>query len=90
MQGGFHKRKTEGVAMNVTYLTNNKAARDTILRLAKQCESMAWTVAWATDNDLVETAYKLKAKFSYLLVGTHNYVTSPAVLEKFLDLDSRP
>ncbi|MEF9414188.1 phospholipase D-like domain-containing protein [Ralstonia sp. SM1864_UCD524_TZ4] len=72
----------------MTYLTSNKAARDTILRLAKQCESMAWTVAWATDNDLVETAYKLKAKFSYLLVGTHNYVTSPAVLEKFLGLDS--
>ncbi|MGD7458186.1 hypothetical protein, partial [Ralstonia pseudosolanacearum] len=47
-----------------------------------------WTVAWATDNDLVETAYKLKAKFSYLVVGTHNYVTSPAVLEKFLGLDS--
>lgn len=72
--------------MNVTYLNSNKAARDAILRLAEQCKSMAWTVAWATENDLVTTAYKFKAKFSHLIIGTHHYVTSPAVLERFLGL----
>lgn len=74
--------------MKVKYLTSNKMASDTILRLAEQCESMAWTVAWATDNDLVKAAYKLKEKFSHLLVGTHNYITDPAVLKCFSDLPS--
>ncbi|MGE0968468.1 phospholipase D-like domain-containing protein [Ralstonia pseudosolanacearum] len=74
--------------MDVTYLTSNREARKTILRLAEHCMSMAWTVAWATENDLVETAYKLKAKFRHLLVGTHGYVTSPAVLERFLGIPS--
>jgi hypothetical protein len=47
---------------------------------------MAWTVAWATENELIDTALQFQEKFSHLVVGTHGYVTSPSVLERFLGL----
>ncbi|WP_343664998.1 phospholipase D family protein [Paraburkholderia tropica] len=74
--------------MNVTYLNDNKTVKNAILRLTEKSSSMAWSVAWATENDIVDSAYKFRDKFSHLVVGTHGYITSPAVLERFLDTPS--
>ncbi|WP_247351539.1 hypothetical protein, partial [Ralstonia pseudosolanacearum] len=49
MQGGFHKRKTEGVAMNVTYLTNIESAllnlKNVSARFHATLDAAAWPVA---------------------------------------------
>lgn len=69
--------------MQVELLTDSKHATKTLVDLTANCELAAWAVAWATDNEVLEAAYTHRAKFRHLVIGTHGYVTSPSVIERF-------
>ena len=69
--------------MEVQFLDKGRA-QTVLAELARSCDSMQWAVAWARPKSLVlDAAYKYKAKFSRLLIGTHFHQTDPGVLRRF-------
>lgn len=70
--------------MHIELLTDSKHTTDTLVALMGSCERAAWAVAWATENHKVwDAAYEHRAKFRNFVVGTHNFVTTPSVIERF-------
>jgi len=72
--------------MQTELLCDHKRATDTLVSLIESCESMSWAVAWATESRVTDAAFDHKSKFEHLLVGTHQCITSPTVLERFRDV----
>lgn len=71
--------------MKLQLLSDNAVATRELVSLTKGCKSMSWAVAWATDSAVTEAAHQNRGKFKHLVIGTHHYITSPDVLERFLE-----
>ncbi len=67
--------------MDVKFLSR-KQTQAALTELIKSCDSMQWAVAWATENEVFETAMRCSSKFEHFVVGTHMFQTQPAVLER--------
>jgi HKD family nuclease len=65
-------------------LSDNARATKELISLTERCNSMSWAVAWATDSAVTEAAFEHRSKFRHLVIGTHQYITSPDVLDRFL------
>lgn len=70
--------------MRVTLLTERQAAREAI-RLVNHSKEVAIAVAWATQNEVLDVLLT-SGKISRAVVGTHMYITHPAVLRRFAEL----
>lgn len=73
--------------MNVKFLSAAQT-QTTLIALVKNCESMQWAVAWATENSVFDAAMKDSAKFEHFVVGTHMFQTQPEVLERAAALEA--
>ena len=69
--------------MNVELISESQVATKALVDLTKECDLAAWAVAWATDNPVLDAAFEHRSKFRHLVIGTHGYVTTPAVIERF-------
>ena len=70
--------------MHIELLAESQHATNTLVELMRTCDRAAWAVAWATDNHEVwDAAYEHRGKFRNFVVGTHSYITSPSVIERF-------
>lgn len=73
--------------MDVKFLSASQT-QATLIALIKNCESMQWAVAWATENAVFEAAMKNSSKFEHFVVGTHMFQTQPEVLERIATLEA--
>lgn len=69
--------------MHVEILADSHLATARLVDLTTTCDSASWAVAWATPNPVLDAMAKSLSKFTHLVVGTHGYVTDPAVLAEF-------
>lgn len=70
--------------MEASFITRSDA-KNKLIQLIRECDSMQWAVAWARekDNEVLAAAYDQRRKFERLVIGTHFYQTDPAVLRMF-------
>lgn len=71
--------------MNVTPVTEAADVRKRLLKLIKECKSFRWATAWAGESDVFDAAIASN-KMSHIVIGTHQYFTAPAVLDKCLGI----
>lgn len=70
--------------MQVELVCDPAEAISRLTTLVAGCESMAWAVAWATENPVTDAALANKDKFRHLVVGTNQFITAPSVIERFM------
>lgn len=70
--------------MQVELVSDPEEARLKLTNLVANCKSMAWAVAWATENPVTDAALENKDKFRHLVVGTNQFITAPSVIERFM------
>lgn len=71
--------------MEVTPATTAAAVRKRLLRLIEDCGSFRWATAWAGESDVLDAALA-SDKMALMVIGTHQYFTSPGVLDRCLDI----
>lgn len=70
--------------MQMELLHDPKRVTELMVDLTQNCVSMSWAIAWATDNMVTAAALQYRHKFQHLVIGTHQYITSPDTLRHFL------
>lgn len=67
--------------MQTRVLTDKEAAKE-VLRLVQQADRVSIAVAWATKNAVTESILS-SGKVERAIIGTHMFITDPAVLREF-------
>lgn len=71
--------------MKVTPATSANAIRKRLLKLISECDSFQMATAWATESDVMNAATG-SDKLERLVIGTHQYFTSPEILQRCLGM----